>query len=108
MLIEAVEIIERSDAPLAADVTLPAIERGAGRSTTAKAVSAALDDLTVRAREVLDLLARDMSSAEIANTLSVGEVTVPSLVSKVWQKLDLRDRVHAVVFACEHGVVTRR
>ena len=82
-------------------------ERCAGRSTTAKAVSAALDDLTVREREVLGLLARGMSNAEIASTLYVGEATVKSHVSKVLQKLVLRDRVHAVVFAYEHGIVSR-
>ena len=106
-LIEAVQIIGRGDALLSPDVTRRVIERCAGRSTTAKAVSAALDGLTVREREVLGLLARGMSNAEIASTLYVGEATVKSHVSKVLQKLGLRDRVHAVVFAYEHGIVSR-
>ncbi|MBC7763513.1 MAG: response regulator transcription factor [Candidatus Saccharibacteria bacterium] len=106
-LIEAVQIIGRGDALLSPDVTRRVIERCAGRSTTAKAVTTALDDLTIREREVLGLLARGMSNAEIASTLYVGEATVKSHVSKVLQKLGLRDRVHAVVFAYEHGIVSR-
>ena len=106
-LIEAVQIIGRGDALLSPDVTRRVIERCAGRSTTAKAVTTALDDLTIREREVLGLLARGMSNAEIASTLYVGEATVKSHVSKVLQKLVLRDRVHAVVFAYEHGIVSR-
>ena len=75
-LIEAVQIIGRGDALLSPDVTRRVIERCAGRSTSAKAVSAVLDGLTVREREVLGLLARGMSNAEIASTLYVGEATV--------------------------------
>ena len=94
-LFKAVQIIGRGDVLLAPDVTRRVIERCAGRSTSAKAVIAAVDGLTVREREVLGLLARGMSNAEIASTLYVGEATVKSHVSKVLQKLVLRDRVHA-------------
>jgi len=105
-LIEAVQIIGRGDALLSPDVTRRVIERCAQRSqaVTAPAHSGS-DDLSGREREVLGLLARGMSNAEIATTLFVGEATVKSHVSKVLQKLGLRDRMHAVVFAYEQGVV---
>ncbi|MHC5797960.1 response regulator [Lacisediminihabitans sp. FW035] len=106
-LIEAVQIIGRGDALLAPDVTRRVIERCAGRSATPPTVNPALDDLSGREREVLGLLARGMSNSEIAHALYVGEATVKSHVSKVLQKLGVRDRVHAVVFAYEHGIVAR-
>ncbi|QNE48146.1 response regulator transcription factor [Glaciihabitans sp. INWT7] len=106
-LIEAVQIIGRGDALLAPDVTRRVIERCAGRSTIPPTASPELDDLSGREREVLGLLARGMSNSEIALALYVGEATVKSHVSKVLQKLGLRDRVHAVVFAYENGVVAR-
>ncbi|MET4703772.1 response regulator transcription factor [Frigoribacterium sp. UYMn621] len=106
-LIEAVQTIGRGDALLAPDVTRRVIERCAGRSPIAPTASPALDELSGREREVLGLLARGMSNSEIARTLYVGEATVKSHVSKVLQKLGLRDRVHAVVFAYENGIVAR-
>ncbi len=65
------------------------------------AESPALAELTVREQEVLRLVARGRSSAEIANELVVSEHAVASIL----QKLDLRNRVQAVVFAYENGLV---
>ncbi len=102
-LVEAVQVVARGDALLSPDVTRRVIERSARpRSVTP---STAADELTEREREVLGLVARGMSNAEIARELFLGEATVKSHVSKVLLKLGLRDRIQAFVFAYEHGLV---
>ncbi|MGV8851558.1 MAG: response regulator [Rhodoglobus sp.] len=67
--------------------------------------AASTADLTARESEVLVLVAEGLSNAEIASALFVGEATVKSHVSKVLQKLRLRDRIQAIVFAYENAVV---
>ncbi|GLW68047.1 DNA-binding response regulator [Kitasatospora phosalacinea] len=69
------------------------------------AVQAALDRLTPREHEVLRLLGRGRSNQEIAAALHLGEATVKTHVRRVLDKLGVRDRIHAVVFAFDHGVV---
>ncbi|MDX6391473.1 MAG: hypothetical protein QOJ73_2536 [Streptosporangiaceae bacterium] len=67
--------------------------------------SADLDGLTNREREVLVLMARGLSNAAIARTLSIGETTAKTHVSRILTKLRLRDRAHAVVYGYETGLV---
>ncbi|MBF4603027.1 MULTISPECIES: response regulator [Curtobacterium] len=106
-LIDAVRTVAAGDALLAPDVT----RRVISRATAAPVASARTADgalaaagLTERETEVLRLLARGFSNAEIAAELYVGDATVKTHVSNVLQKLALRDRIQAVVWAFEHGV----
>ena len=106
-LIDAVRVVAAGDALLSPGVTRRVIERfGVTPDAAARAVTppAELDTLTDREAEVLQLVAQGMSNAEIARSLFVGEATVKSHVSKVLQKLGLRDRIQAVVWAYENRV----
>lgn len=103
-LVDAVQVVAAGDALLAPDVTRRVIERATSEREAARPADARLHDLTEREAEVLRLLARGRSNAEIAAELWLGEATVKTHVSKVLLKLGLRDRVHAVVFAYENGV----
>lgn len=67
-----------------------------------------LDRFTEREREVLVLIARGFANREIAEELFVGESTVKTHVKRILTKLGLRDRVHAVVFAHESGLLAQR
>lgn len=110
-LIEAIRVLARGDGLLAPELTRRVIATFArpGGSVTPggprTAPEAALRDLTPREREVLVLVAGGASNGEIAAALHLGEATVKTHVSRVLAKLGLRDRVQAVVFAYEHGVV---
>jgi DNA-binding NarL/FixJ family response regulator len=100
-LIAAVHTVYESDALLAPASTRRLIEQ----HSPAPVEAPELDELTAREREVLRLLARGLTNAEIARTLVVEPSTVKSHVARVLAKLGLRDRVQAVVFAYDHGVV---
>lgn len=103
-LVDAIRIVHGGDAVVAPSVTRRLIEAFAVRPATTPAPG--LDQLTERELDVLRLLARGQSNAEIAGTLILGEATVKTHVGRILMKLDLRDRVQAVVFAYEHGIVT--
>jgi DNA-binding NarL/FixJ family response regulator len=102
-LVEAVQVVAAGDALLAPDVTRRVIERFGDMPAPAPS-SPLLATLTERETEVLGLLARGSSNAEIAAALFLGEATVKTHVSNVLVKLGVRDRIHAVVFAYEHGI----
>jgi DNA-binding NarL/FixJ family response regulator len=102
-LIDAIRTIAAGDAVVAPSVTRRLIE--AFTKGVAITPPAALADLTDRETEVLGLVARGRSNAEIASDLFLGEATVKTHVGRMLMKLGLRDRVQAVVFAYEAGVV---
>jgi DNA-binding NarL/FixJ family response regulator len=104
-LVAAVRTVASGGGLLDPSVTLRVIERFAGAPTPRTVRSSALDTLTERERDVLTLIARGLSNAEIAADLYLGEATVKTHVSNILMKLGLRDRVQAVVAAYELGLV---
>jgi DNA-binding NarL/FixJ family response regulator len=104
-LVHAVRVVAAGDALLAPSVTRRMIEHfAARRPRTGRAVSA-LRELTEREREVLTLIGGGRSNAEIASELFISEQTVKTHVGKVLAKLGARDRVQAVIFAYDAGLV---
>jgi len=93
------------DSILAPAVTRRLIERFATRRGGDHTSPASVGDLTARELEVLRLIAGGLSNAEIARSLKIGEATVKTHVARVLMKLELRDRVQAVIFAYESGLV---
>jgi DNA-binding NarL/FixJ family response regulator len=106
-IVAAVRIVASGEALLAPAVTRAVIEEFA-RHPPAAAPSApcAVEELTPREREVLDLLARGLSNPEICELLVISEATAKTHVARILQKLNLRDRVQAVIYAYESGLVT--
>ena len=103
-LVQAVRIVAAGDALLAPSITRRVIEDYTQRSAPRKN-DAGLELLTEREVEVLRLLATGKSNSELATHLYLGEGTIKTHVSHVLTKLGLRDRVQAVVFAYESGLV---
>jgi DNA-binding NarL/FixJ family response regulator len=106
-LIAAVHTIAAGDSLLSPSVTSRVISRMAEHPEPDASRTARLDELTQREREVLTLMARGMSNGEIAGELVIEESTVKTHVKRVLAKLDARDRVQAVIFAYECGLVSR-
>jgi DNA-binding NarL/FixJ family response regulator len=104
-LVHAVRIVASGEALLAPSVTRRLIEEFAGRPAP-RGQDPRLASLTERELDVLRLLAGGLSNAEIAGRLFLGEGTIKTHVSHLLGKLGLRDRVQAVVFAYESGLVT--
>jgi DNA-binding NarL/FixJ family response regulator len=104
-LLRAIAVVAAGDAMLDPSVTRRLIERFAQLPSSRTGDPTAVKDLSAREAEVLRLLARGLSNAEIARELVVNETTVKSHVAHLLTKLGLRDRVQAVVFAYESGFV---
>jgi DNA-binding NarL/FixJ family response regulator len=103
-LVHAVRAIWSGDTLLAPAITRRLLEEFVRRPPPGERPTA-LSELTERESEVLGLLARGLSNAEIAQRLFLGETTVKTHVTRVLSKLNLRDRVQAVVLAYESGLV---
>jgi DNA-binding NarL/FixJ family response regulator len=104
-LMTAVRTVSAGDALLAPRITRRLIEEFVRRPRPGDATPAELENLSERELEVLKQVARGLSNAEIASILFVSEATVRTHVSHILRKLRLRDRVQAVVFAYETGLV---
>jgi DNA-binding NarL/FixJ family response regulator len=104
-LIAAIHTVAGGEALLSPSVTRRVIERMA-REPGVEPKEERLEELTEREREVLELIAAGLTNAEIAERLVIEESTVKTHVKRVLMKLDVRDRVQAVIFAYENGVVS--
>jgi DNA-binding NarL/FixJ family response regulator len=106
-LVAAVRLVRTGDALLAPSITRRLVSRFApSPPSAAPGTGRDLSALTPRELEVLGLMARGLSNAELATTLTLSEATVKTHVARILTKLDLRDRVQAVVLAYESGHVT--
>ena len=101
----AVRIVASGEALLAPAITRAVIEEFARQAPPVPAPPPPTVELTPREREVLDLLARGLSNPEICRELVISEATAKTHVARILQKLDLRDRVQAVIYAYETGLV---
>lgn len=103
-LVAGIRAVASGESLLAPSITRRLIETYVRRQPS-RALPRSVEELTAREREVLELMARGLSNAEIAETFVVSETTVKTHVAHILGKLDLRDRVQAVVFAYECGLV---
>ena len=104
-LVDAVRVVHRGEAVVAPRVTRRLLDRFARLLPATQSDDAPLPELTEREHQVLRLMARGLSNAEIAGHLVLSETTVKTHVSNLLMKLGLRDRVQAVVMAYERGIV---
>ena len=102
----AVHIVASGEALLAPAITRAVIEEFARQSPAPPSTPPrAVEELTPCEHEVLDLLARGLSNPEICERLVISEATAKTHVAHILQKLDLRDRVQAVIYAYQTGLV---
>ena len=106
-LVSAVRTVADGDQLLSPSITRKLIEEFVRRGPREAGIPAPLESLTERELDVLRQVARGCTNAEIANELFLSEATVKTHVGHILQKLDLRDRVQAVVLAYESGLVER-
>jgi DNA-binding NarL/FixJ family response regulator len=104
-LIAATRIVAGGDALLAPSITRTVIREFARRPGRSLQPPTGIGDLTAREHEVLTLLAKGLSNSQIADQLIISDATVKTHVARVLMKLNLADRVHAVIFAYETGLV---
>jgi DNA-binding NarL/FixJ family response regulator len=104
-LVEAVRVVAEGEALLAPEITRRLIDRFLATTPPKTNPPSTLTELTAREREVLEQLARGHSNSEIAQTLYISEGTVKTHVARILGKLELRDRVQAVVYAYEYGLI---
>ena len=104
-LVAGIRVVASGDALLAPSVTRRLIDQFAKLPAAERTDARALDEITAREREVLELVARGHSNAEIADLLVLSEGTVKTHIKRIFMKLDLRDRTQAVVFAYDVGLV---
>jgi DNA-binding NarL/FixJ family response regulator len=104
-LVQAVRVVAAGEALLAPRITKRLLERFSAQRPADGAKAQRLADLTEREREILILVGRGLSNAEIAAELFIAEQTVKTHVSRVFAKLGLRDRVQAVILAFDAGLV---
>jgi DNA-binding NarL/FixJ family response regulator len=104
-VVDAVRAVAAGDAVLSPAVTRRLLDQVGRRLPAAVSRETGLEALTEREREVLRMLAAGLSNQEIAQALVVSEATVKSHVSSLLGKLGLRDRVQAVIFAYETGLI---
>jgi len=104
-LVHGVRVAAAGEALLAPAITKRLIEEFARQRAPVRAAGTDLNTLTDREREVMRLLGRGLSNTEIARELKIGEATIKTHVAHVLDKLGLRDRVQAVIFAYEVGLI---
>jgi DNA-binding NarL/FixJ family response regulator len=102
-LLAAVHTVAAGDSLLSPSVTRTVIERVAHQPL--RNAAANLEELTPRERDVLKLIAKGLSNHEIGDALMIEESTVKTHVKRILMKLHLRDRIHAVIFAYENGLI---
>jgi DNA-binding NarL/FixJ family response regulator len=105
-LVTAVRMVRAGDALLAPAITRRLVERFASRSDQAAGLHRDLSTLTPRELDVIQLLAKGLSNAELATTLHLSETTVKTHVTRILSKLSLRDRAQAIIVAYETGLIT--